>query len=180
MQPTEFEDLIAPSPYRPGPMQYIPVYARRKNGQEAVTHVDPPEAITGNTFGISVYQQSMEIAKQIAGFTPRRRTTRARRSARRSTLMASLKDVHRGLPANGVTLSRAQLWDDLEKAQDYPSTVARGRLRADRLSHRVAEGALPGPVHGGAGSLSVMNTSDRVPFYVNACHEMVIEVTRPT
>ena len=38
VKPTEFEDLIAlVALYRPGPMQYIPVYARRKNGQEAVT-----------------------------------------------------------------------------------------------------------------------------------------------
>ena len=54
VKPTEFEDLIAlVALYRPGPMQYIPVYARRKNGQEAVTYVDPRlEAITGNTYGI--------------------------------------------------------------------------------------------------------------------------------
>src|SRR2546430_7911071 len=42
VRPTEFEDLIALGAlYRPGPMAYIPVYARRKNGQEPVSVLDP-------------------------------------------------------------------------------------------------------------------------------------------
>src|SRR5215468_2951974 len=64
VKPTEFEDLIALGAlYRPGPMAYIPVYARRKNGQEQVTYPDPRlEPITAFTYGICVYQeQYMEI-----------------------------------------------------------------------------------------------------------------------
>ena len=75
VKPTEFEDLIAlVALYRPGPMQYIPNYAKRKAGQEPVTYIDPRlKAITGDTYGIAIYQeQSMEIAKQIGGFTPGR------------------------------------------------------------------------------------------------------------
>src|SRR5204863_1226539 len=67
VKPTEFEDLIALNAlYRPGPMTYIPVYARRKNGQEAVAYTDPRlQAITGGTYGICIYQeQYLEIAKQ--------------------------------------------------------------------------------------------------------------------
>ncbi|MFL5939899.1 MAG: DNA polymerase III subunit alpha, partial [Gaiellaceae bacterium] len=73
VKPTEFEDLIAlVALYRPGPMAYIPVYAKRKNGQEPVTFIDPRlEAITGVTHGTCIYQeQYLEIAKQIAGFSP--------------------------------------------------------------------------------------------------------------
>src|SRR6266567_4148658 len=73
VKPTEFEDLIALGAlYRPGPMQYIPMYARRKNGQEQVTYIDERlKAITALTYGICIYQeQYLEIAKQIAGFTP--------------------------------------------------------------------------------------------------------------
>src|SRR5207302_1668553 len=49
VKPTEFEDLIAlVALYRPGPMAYIPVYAKRTNGQEPVTFIDPRlEASTG-------------------------------------------------------------------------------------------------------------------------------------
>src|SRR6185436_8999644 len=73
VKPTEFEDLIAlVALYRPGPMQYIPTYGARKAGREPVTYLDPRlKPIVGMTYGISIYQeQSMEIAKQVAGFTP--------------------------------------------------------------------------------------------------------------
>ena len=53
-------------------MQYIPVYARRKHGLEQISYLDERlRPITELTHGIAIYQeQSMEIAKQIAGFTP--------------------------------------------------------------------------------------------------------------
>src|SRR5205823_3183441 len=73
VKPTEFEDLIAlVALYRPGPLQYIPSYAARKNGREAVIFPDERlKPITADTFGICIYQeQYMEIAKQIAGFSP--------------------------------------------------------------------------------------------------------------
>ncbi|MDQ3866254.1 MAG: DNA polymerase III subunit alpha [Actinomycetota bacterium] len=88
VKPTEFEDLIAlVALYRPGPMAYIPVYARRKHGQERVTFPDPRlEPILGPSFGIILYQElAMEIAKQLAGFSPAEADDLRRRSARRST-----------------------------------------------------------------------------------------------
>src|SRR5437667_6224482 len=69
VKPTEFEDLIAlVALYRPGPMGYIPIYARRKNGQEQVSYIDPRlEEITSSTYGICIYQeQYMQIAKELA------------------------------------------------------------------------------------------------------------------
>ncbi|HKG10950.1 MAG TPA: DNA polymerase III subunit alpha, partial [Gaiellaceae bacterium] len=96
VKPTEFEDLIAlVALYRPGPMQYIPVYAKRKHGQEAVTFIDERlEPITSPTHGISIFQeQSMEIAKQVAGFTPTEADDlRKAISKKIHALMASLKE----------------------------------------------------------------------------------------
>src|SRR5262249_58213842 len=69
VRPTEFEDLIAlVALYRPGPMQYIPVYANRKHGKEPITYLDTRlKPITGTTYGISVYQeQRMEIPIHLA------------------------------------------------------------------------------------------------------------------
>ena len=125
VKPTVFEDLIAlVALYRPGPMQYIPVYARRKDGQEPVTYIDPRlEAITGDTYGISIYQeQSMEIAKQIGGFSPADADDLRKAIGKKiHSLMASLKEQFiEGCVANGTTKEVAkQLWDDMEKAQDY-------------------------------------------------------------
>ena len=76
-------------------MSYIPVYARRKAGQEAVTFADPRlEEITGVTYGICIYQeQYMEIAKQLAGFSPAEADDLRKAIGKKiHSLMASLKD----------------------------------------------------------------------------------------
>src|SRR6266852_1935775 len=120
VKPTRFDDLIAlVALYRPGPMQYIPVYARRKHGHEPVTYIDKRlKPILDSTFGISIFQeQSMEIAKQMAGFTPAEADDLRKAIGKKiHKLMASLKDKFlEGCAANGVTPSVAnQLWNDLE------------------------------------------------------------------
>ncbi|MEK9166596.1 MAG: DNA polymerase III subunit alpha, partial [Patescibacteria group bacterium] len=72
LKPTNLEDLIAMiALYRPGPMELIPSYIKRKHGKERVTYLHPNlEPILKNTFGIAVYQeQLMQIARDLAGFT---------------------------------------------------------------------------------------------------------------
>jgi DNA polymerase-3 subunit alpha len=118
VRPTEFEDLIAlVALYRPGPMQYIPTYAKRKNGQEQVSYIDPRlEAITGVTHGTCIYQeQYLEIAKQIAGFTPAEADDLRKAIGKKlHDLMASLKEKFlEGCAQSGTTPAVAnQLWKD--------------------------------------------------------------------
>ena len=72
LKPTELEDLIAMvSLYRPGPMELIPSYIRRKHGEEEVSYLHPKlEPILKNTYGVGVYQeQMMRIARDLAGFS---------------------------------------------------------------------------------------------------------------
>ena len=72
LKPTEFEDIVVMiSLYRPGPMELIPTYIRRKHGQEETTYDHPRlEPILKNTYGVGVYQeQMMQIARDLAGFT---------------------------------------------------------------------------------------------------------------
>jgi DNA polymerase-3 subunit alpha len=185
VKPTEFEDLIAlVALYRPGPMQYIPVYARRKNGLEPVSYVDPRlEPITGLTFGISIYQeQSMEIAKQIGGFSPAEADDLRKAIGKKiHSLMASLKDKFiEGAVANGTAQQVArQLWEDMEKAQDYAFNKAHAAGYA-LIAYRTAWLKANHPHEYMAALISsVMNTKDRVPFYVNACAEIGIEVLPP-
>ncbi|HZQ02412.1 MAG TPA: DNA polymerase III subunit alpha [Gaiellaceae bacterium] len=185
VKPTEFEDLVALGAlYRPGPMQYIPTYANRKNGKEPVTFVDPRlKPILGSTFGIAVYQeQSMEIAQQIAGFTlPEADDLRRAIGKKDHKLMASLKDKFiEGCIANDTTEAVArQLWDDMEKAQDYSFNKSHAACYA-LISYRTAYLRAHYPCEYMAALISsVMNTKDRVPFYVNACHELGLEVLPP-
>ncbi len=72
VKPTVFEDIIALGAlYRPGPMDNIPMFGRRKNGQEEIAYPHPLlEGILAETYGIFVYQeQVMQAAQVLAGYT---------------------------------------------------------------------------------------------------------------
>ena len=82
LRPDRFEDIIAVvALYRPGPMDNIPSYIRRKHGEEAIDYLHPMlEGILNETYGIAIYQeQVMEIARVLSGvFAWRRRSASPR------------------------------------------------------------------------------------------------------
>ncbi len=185
VKPTEFEDLIAlVALFRPGPMGYIPVYAKRKAGHEAVTYPDERlRPITSPTHGICIYQeQYMEIAKQLAGFSPAEADDLRKAIGKKiHELMASLKDKFiAGCVANDVSQAVAsQLWKDMEQAQDYSFNKSHAACYA-LIAYRTAYLKANYPSEYMAALISsVMNTKDRVPYYVQACEEMGIEVLPP-
>ncbi|MBO9517303.1 MAG: DNA polymerase III subunit alpha [Porphyrobacter sp.] len=72
VKPTMFEDIIAlVSLYRPGPMDNIPLFGKRKNGEVAIEYPHPKlEGILAETYGIFVYQeQVMQAAQILAGYS---------------------------------------------------------------------------------------------------------------
>lgn len=72
LKPTVFADLIAMNAlYRPGPLEYIPSFIRRKNGEEPIVYDLPVmEKYLRETYGITVYQeQVMLLSQELAGFT---------------------------------------------------------------------------------------------------------------
>ncbi len=72
MRADKIEDIIALiSLYRPGPMDNIPTYIRRKHGQEKIEYPHPLlENTLKETYGVIVYQeQVMEIARVLAGYS---------------------------------------------------------------------------------------------------------------
>ena len=185
VKPTVFEDLIAlVALYRPGPMQYIPVYARRKSGQEPVSYADPRlKEITSNSYGICIYQeQYMEIAKKIAGFSPAEADDLRKAIGKKiHSLMASLKGKFlEGAASNGLSTATANaLWADMEQAQDYSFNKSHAACYA-LIAYRTAWLKAHHPKEYMAALISsVMNTKDKVPFYVNACHDLAIDVLPP-
>ena len=73
MKPSRFEHIVAAiSLYRPGPMQYIPLYVDRMHGRKPIEYADASlESILAETYGIIVYQeQIIQIASELAGYTP--------------------------------------------------------------------------------------------------------------
>lgn len=72
LKPTSIEDLIAMNAlYRPGPMEHIDDFIRRKRGRKKIEYIHPAlESILKETYGIIVYQeQVMQIAHAVAGFS---------------------------------------------------------------------------------------------------------------
>ena len=72
LKPDKFDDLIAMNAlYRPGPMEYIPNYIKRKHGKEEIEYDLPEmEDFLSNTYGITVYQeQVMLLSQKLADFS---------------------------------------------------------------------------------------------------------------
>ncbi|MFZ0368755.1 MAG: DNA polymerase III subunit alpha [Halobacillus sp.] len=72
LKPSHFEDVVAVNAlYRPGPMDYIPVYINRKHQKEEIQYPHPDlKPILASTFGVLVYQeQIMQVAQKVAGYS---------------------------------------------------------------------------------------------------------------
>jgi DNA polymerase-3 subunit alpha len=185
VKPTQFEDLVAlVALYRPGPMQNIPTYARRKNGQEPVTFADPRlEPILASTMGVYIYQeQSMLIAKELAGFSPSEADDLRKAIGKKNAeLMASLKPRFiEGCAANGVDAQvAANMWDENERSAEYSFNKSHAACYA-LISYRTAYLKANYPAEYMAALISsVMDTKDKVPFYVAECESMGLEVLPP-
>ena len=185
VKPTVFEDLIAlVALYRPGPMANIPTYARRNNGQEAITYTDPRlEPILASTKGVYIYQeQSMLIAKELAGFTPADADDLRKAIGKKDAeLMSKLKEPFMvGCEANGVDRKVAgDLWVENERSAEYSFNKAHAACYA-LISYRTAYLKANYPAEYMAALISsVMDTKDKVPFYVAECESMGLEVLPP-
>ncbi|KKW21340.1 MAG: polymerase III catalytic subunit, DnaE type protein [Parcubacteria group bacterium GW2011_GWA1_51_12] len=117
LKPTELEDLIAMvALYRPGPMEYLPAYIKRKHKLERVTYLHPKlEPILSPTYGIGVYQeQMMQIARDLAGFTlPEADTLRKAIGKKIKSLLNEQHDkLVAGMIKNGIRPNIAEeIWE---------------------------------------------------------------------
>jgi DNA polymerase III subunit alpha len=185
VKPTEFQDLVAIGAlYRPGAMRFIGDYARGKRDPESVRYADPRlRPITETTYGCVIYQeQLMEIAKQMAGFTPAEADDlRKAVGKKKRDLMATMKEMFlKGMAASKTDARVAKdLWSLMEAAADYSFNRSHAACYA-LISYRTAWLKANHPAEYMAALIStVMSTKDKVPFFVNRCAEMGIEVLPP-
>jgi DNA polymerase-3 subunit alpha len=185
VKPTEFQDLVALNAlYRPGAMRYIPDYAKGKRNPDAVRYPDPRlRPISEATYGCVIYQeQLMEIAKQMAGFSPAEADDlRKAVGKKKRELMATMKEKFlEGMAASNTDRRVAQdLWSLMEAAADYSFNRSHAACYA-MISYRTAWLRANYPAEYMAALIStVMSTKDKVPFFVNRCAEMGIEVLPP-
>jgi DNA polymerase-3 subunit alpha len=185
VRPTEFDDIVAlVSLYRPGAMRYIPDYAKGKRDPSKVTYPDERlRPITQPTYGCVLYQeQLMEIAKQMAGFSPAEADDlRKAIGKKKRELMATMKaKFMEGMQASGTAAKVAgDMWSLMEAAADYSFNKSHAACYA-LIAYRTAYLKANYPAEYMAALISsVMNTKDKVPFFVNRCEEMGIEVLPP-
>jgi DNA polymerase-3 subunit alpha len=183
--PTEFADLVALGAlYRPGAMAYIPAYAKGKKDPSTVRYPDPRlRAITEETHGCVIYQeQLMEISRSMAGFTGAEADDlRKAIGKKKRELMATMKDKFmQGLAESNTAPNVARdLWKLNEAAADYSFNKSHAACYG-LISYRTAYLKANYPAEYMAAVISsVMNTKDKVPFFVNRCEEMGIEVLPP-
>ena len=185
VKPTEFADLVALGAlYRPGAMAYIPAYAKGKADPASVRYPDPRlRAITEETHGCVIYQeQLMAIAREMAGFSGAEADDlRKAIGKKKRDLMATMKDKFmQGLEESGTSAGVAKdLWKLNEAAADYSFNKSHAACYG-LISYRTAYLKANYPAEYMAAVISsVMNTKDKVPFFVNRCEEMGIDVLPP-
>ncbi len=125
LQPTVIGDLIAMNAlYRPGPMDYIPQFIKRKQGIEPVTYDIPVmEKYLKDTYGVTVYQeQVMLLSRLLANFT-RGESDKLRKAMgkKQMDVLASLQDKFMsGGKANGHDEKvLTKIWEDWKKFASY-------------------------------------------------------------
>ncbi len=126
LKPTSFDDIIAMvALYRPGPMQFIDSFIKRKHGQEEITFLHPGmEPSLGSTYGILVYQeQFMQISKDWCGFTGGQADTLRKAVGKKNIdLMRKVKVdfVDGAIKHSGAQKEVAEtFWDQLEEFANY-------------------------------------------------------------
>jgi len=185
VRPTEFDDIVAlVSLYRPGAMRYIDDYAAGKRNPASVTYPDPRlRPITEATYGCCIYQeQLMEIAKQLAGFSGAEADDlRKAVGKKKRDLMATMEDKFVAGCAQSSTNPRVakDLWSLMTAAADYSFNKSHAACYA-LIAYRTAWLKANYPAEYMAAVISsVMSTKDKVPFFVNRCEAMGIDVLPP-
>ncbi len=125
LKPDKFEDLIAMNAlYRPGPLEYIPTFIRRKHGKEPIVYDLPElEEHLAETYGITVYQeQVMLLSQKLANFTKGDADTlRKAMGKKQIEVLNKMKDKFmKGCEANGLDLKICdKIWKDWEAFASY-------------------------------------------------------------
>jgi DNA polymerase-3 subunit alpha len=185
VRPTEFDDLVALGAlYRPGAMDQIPAYARGKRDAESISYPDDRlRPILESTKGVIIYQeQAMQIAKDLAGFSGAKADDLRKAIGKKNReAMAKLKpEFFAGCRASGTSEATTELlWATNEKSADYSFNKSHAACYA-LISYRTAWLKANYPAEYMAALISsVMDTKDKVPFFVTQAEQMGIAILPP-
>jgi len=187
LKPEHFEDIIAlVALYRPGPLGsgMVEDFIARKHGQKTIEYLHPLlEPILKPTYGVILYQeQVMRIASELAGFTlGQADLLRRAMGKKKPEIIAGLKkEFIEGAGRNNVDQQVAgKIFELIEYFAGYGFNKSHSAAYAF-LAFQTAYLKAHYPVEFMAALLtSVMESTDRVPFYIAECQRMGIKVLPP-
>jgi DNA polymerase-3 subunit alpha len=185
VRPTEFNDLVALGAlYRPGAMDSIPAYARGKHDPDTIDYHDERlRSILESTKGVIIYQeQAMVISRELAGFSGAKADDLRKAIGKKNReAMAKLKpEFVEGCRASGTSESVIDwIWTTNERSADYSFNKSHAACYA-LISYRTAWLRANYPAEYMAALISsVMDTKDKVPFFVTQAEQMGIEILPP-
>ncbi|MFV0626191.1 MAG: DNA polymerase III subunit alpha [Alphaproteobacteria bacterium] len=185
IRPDRFEDLIAiVSLYRPGPMDNIPSYIKRKHGEEKVEYLHPMlESILSETYGIMIYQeQVMRISQKLANYTQGEADTlRKIMGKKMMDKMPAQKDKFvQGSVQNGIAQDVAEtIFEQMAKFASYGFNKSHAAAYS-LISYQTAYLKAHYPVEFMCAvmSLDITNT-DKLLFFKDEVKQMGIPVLTP-
>ena len=185
LKPTELEDLIAMvALYRPGPIEYIPSYIKRKHQEENITYLHPKlQPALEKTYGIGVYQeQMMQITRDLAGFTLAEADTLRRAIGKKikELLSRQQEKLVAGMIRNGIDQKTAKaIWELFPPFARYGFPRAHAACYA-LIAYQTAYLKAHWPVDF---MTAVMNADakdvERISFLVSECKKDKIAVLAP-
>ncbi len=185
MQPNRFEDLIAlVALYRPGPMQWIDDFIKRKKGETKVVYMMPQlKEILDETYGIILYQeQVMLIANRVANFSMGQADVLRKAMGKKNTEeMEKQKEVFiKGAVKNNITEKKAsRLFDVMAPFALYGFNKSHSAAYAF-IAYQTAYLKAHYPVEFMAATLTLdMSDTDKIVKSINECRKMKIEMLPP-
>lgn len=184
LKPDKFEDLIAMNAlYRPGPLQYIPNFIKRKHGQEPVTY-DLPELkeYLEETYGITVYQeQVMLLSQKLADFTKGEADTlrKAMGKKDKATLDKLKPKFIEQAGAKGLNIEKLEkIWTDWEAFAAYAFNKSHSTCYAF-VAFQTMYLKAHYPAEYMAAVLNAQGNIDKISFYMEECKRMGLAVLGP-
>ncbi len=185
LRPTVFDDLIAMNAlYRPGPMDYIGSFVKRKNGMETISYDLPEmEEYLKETYGITVYQeQVMLLSQKLANFTKGEadKLRKAMGKKQKEVLDQMKGKFLEGATSNGHPADKLEkIWTDWEAFASYAFNKSHSTCYA-WVAYQTAYLKAHYPAEYMAAVLSNnMNDLKQVSFFMQECKKQGIRVLGP-
>jgi DNA polymerase-3 subunit alpha len=185
LKPTAFADLIAMNAlYRPGPMEYIPSYCKRKHGEEVIIYdLDDCEEYLKETYGITVYQeQVMLLSQKLADFTKGEADTLRKAMGKKDRkVLDKMKPtfIERASGKGHKSETLEKIWKDWEAFASYAFNKSHSTCYA-WIAYQTAFLKANYPAEYMASVLSNnMNDIKSVSFFMEECRRMGVPVLGP-